>query len=181
MVAEYVVATHRSDDVGRFETRRIDGKQSNFAQSIGAWRLVRSDVMSFSSYSSYYYHYQKKCSRMFLLIHVPHHSCCFYSFIYFLLLLYACRGELLIRTDAISKSWRGGRIMSYRALVIGGNLRGCVGFGVGKAFETEDTVDISCRMARCNIFFVEQAAKPEDHKSSDKEEVAVEKDAQELC
>jgi ribosomal protein S5 len=52
--------------------------------------------------------------------------------------------------------WRGGRIESYRALVIGGNLRGCGGFGIGKAFEPEDAVEIASRMARRNIFFVDR-------------------------
>lgn len=52
--------------------------------------------------------------------------------------------------------WRGGRIDSFRALVIGGNLRGCGGFGIGKAFEAEDAVEIACRMARRNIFFVDR-------------------------
>lgn len=66
------------------------------------------------------------------------------------------RGEMLIRTDRVCKMWRGGRIESYRALVIGGNLRGCGGFGVGKAFEPEDAVEIACRMARRNIFFVDR-------------------------
>lgn len=63
---------------------------------------------------------------------------------------------MLIRTDRVCKMWRGGRIESYRALVIGGNLRGCGGFGVGKAFEPEDAVAIAARMARRNIFFVDR-------------------------
>ena len=63
---------------------------------------------------------------------------------------------MLIRTDRVCKMWRGGRIESYRALVIGGNLRGCGGFGVGKAFEPEDAVEIACRMAKRNIFFVDR-------------------------
>mmetsp|Transcript_3608 Transcript_3608/g.6783 ORF Transcript_3608/g.6783 Transcript_3608/m.6783 type:complete len:392 (+) Transcript_3608:3-1178(+) len=65
-------------------------------------------------------------------------------------------GEMLIRTDRVCKMWRGGRIESYRALVVGGNLRGCGGFGVGKAFEPEDAVEIACRMAKRNIFFVDR-------------------------
>jgi small subunit ribosomal protein S5 len=65
-------------------------------------------------------------------------------------------GELLIRTDRVCKMWRGGRIESYRALVVGGNLCGCGGFGVGKAFEPEDAVEIACRMAKRNIFFVDR-------------------------
>eukprot|EP00536_Pseudo-nitzschia_multiseries_P012128 jgi/Psemu1/31020/gm1.31020_g len=63
---------------------------------------------------------------------------------------------MLIRTDRVSKMWRGGRVVSFRALVIGGNLRGCAGFGVGKAFEPEDAVEIACRMAKRNIFFVDR-------------------------
>lgn len=65
-------------------------------------------------------------------------------------------GEMLIRTDRVSKMWRGGRVVSFRALVIGGNLRGCGGFGVGKAFEPEGAVEIACRMAKRNIFFVDR-------------------------
>ena len=66
------------------------------------------------------------------------------------------RGDLLIRTDMVRKMWRGGRIESFRALVVGGNLNGCAGFGVGKEFEPEDAVEIACRMARHNIFFVDR-------------------------
>jgi small subunit ribosomal protein S5 len=65
-------------------------------------------------------------------------------------------GEMLIRTDRVCKMWRGGRIESYRALVVGGNLSGCGGFGVGKSFEPEDAVEIACRMAKRNIFFVDR-------------------------
>ena len=67
-----------------------------------------------------------------------------------------CRGEQLIRTDRVCKMWRGGRIDSFRSLVIAGNLRGCGGFGIGKAFEAEDAVAIACRMARRNLFFVDR-------------------------
>ena len=66
------------------------------------------------------------------------------------------RGEMLIRTDRVSKMWRGGRVVSFRSLVVGGNLRGCGGFGLGKAFEPEDAVEIACRMAKRNIFFVDR-------------------------
>jgi len=65
-------------------------------------------------------------------------------------------GEMLIRTDRVSKMWRGGRVVSFRALVIGGNTRGCGGFGLGKAFEPEDAVAIACRMAKRNIFFLDR-------------------------
>eukprot|EP00525_Craspedostauros_australis_P013949 CAMPEP_0198113298 /NCGR_PEP_ID=MMETSP1442-20131203/5004_1 /TAXON_ID= /ORGANISM="Craspedostauros australis, Strain CCMP3328" /LENGTH=379 /DNA_ID=CAMNT_0043770355 /DNA_START=24 /DNA_END=1160 /DNA_ORIENTATION=+ len=65
-------------------------------------------------------------------------------------------GEMVVRTDRVRKMWRGGRIESFRALVIGGNLTGCGGFGVGKSFEPEDAVELACRMARRNIFFVDR-------------------------
>lgn len=65
-------------------------------------------------------------------------------------------GEMLIRTDRVSKMWRGGRIISFRALVIGGNVRGCGGFGLGKSFEPQDAVEIACRMAKRNIYFVDR-------------------------
>ena len=63
---------------------------------------------------------------------------------------------MLISTDRVCKMWRGGRIESYRALVIGGNLKGCGGFGVGKSFEPQDAVEIASRMAKRNIFFVDR-------------------------
>jgi small subunit ribosomal protein S5 len=63
---------------------------------------------------------------------------------------------MLIRTDRVCKMWRGGRIESFRALVIGGNLNGCGGFGIGKSFEPEDAVNRASRMAKRNIFFVDR-------------------------
>lgn len=64
--------------------------------------------------------------------------------------------EWLITVDRNTKLWRGGRLESYRALVIGGNLNGCGGFGVGKASDPILAVDIAGRRCKRNIFFVDR-------------------------
>lgn len=64
--------------------------------------------------------------------------------------------EMLIQVDRNIKLWRGGRLESYRALVIGGNLNGCGGFGVGKAGDPMDAVSKASRICKRNIFFVER-------------------------
>ncbi|CAB9519506.1 protein S5 [Seminavis robusta] len=65
-------------------------------------------------------------------------------------------GELLIRVDRNIKLWRGGRIASYRALVVGGNLNGCGGFGTGKASDPQGAVLAASRKCKRNIFFVDR-------------------------
>jgi len=52
--------------------------------------------------------------------------------------------------------WRGGRLETYRAMVIGGNLNGCGGFGVGRHPEPLKAVQLAARKCRRNIFFVER-------------------------
>lgn len=52
--------------------------------------------------------------------------------------------------------WRGGRLETYRAMVVGGNLNGCGGFGVGSHKEPLKAVAIASRKARRNIFFVDR-------------------------
>jgi small subunit ribosomal protein S5 len=63
---------------------------------------------------------------------------------------------MLVTADRTIKLWRGGRLESYRALVIGGNLNGCAGFGVGKATEANKALDHASRMCKRNIFFVDR-------------------------
>ena len=41
--------------------------------------------------------------------------------------------EMLVGVNRGIKLWRGGRLESYRALMIGGNCNGCAGFGIGKS------------------------------------------------
>lgn len=64
--------------------------------------------------------------------------------------------EMLVTVDRNIKLWRGGRLESYRALVIGGNLNGCGGFGVGKSTDPLVAVDLAGRHCKRNIFFVDR-------------------------
>ena len=64
--------------------------------------------------------------------------------------------QMLVTVDRNVKLWRGGRLESYRALVIGGNMNGCGGFGFGKATEAFDAVNVAARVCKRNIFFVER-------------------------
>jgi len=63
--------------------------------------------------------------------------------------------EMLISVDRNVKLWRGGRLQSYRALVIGGNMNGCGGFGTGKSKEPIEAVAKASRMCKRNIYFVD--------------------------
>lgn len=65
-------------------------------------------------------------------------------------------GEYLVTVDRTVKLWRGGRLESYRALVVGGNGNGCAGFGIGKNPEPVIAVDLAGRMSKRNIFFVDR-------------------------
>lgn len=51
--------------------------------------------------------------------------------------------EMLITVGRTTKLWRGGRLESYRALVIGGNANGCGGFGIGKSWDPALAVDVA--------------------------------------
>ena len=64
--------------------------------------------------------------------------------------------EMLVTVDRNTKLWRGGRLESYRALVIGGNLNGCAGFGVAKADDPLRAVDMASRHCKRNIFFIDR-------------------------
>ena len=64
--------------------------------------------------------------------------------------------EMLVTVDRNVKLWRGGRLQSYRALVIGGNLNGCGGYGIGKAVDPLKAVDMAGRHCKRNIFFVDR-------------------------
>lgn len=64
--------------------------------------------------------------------------------------------ETIIRVDRVQKVQRGGTMVRYRALVIGGNLNGCAGFGVAKANTPQQATFEAARMARRNIFFIDR-------------------------
>lgn len=64
--------------------------------------------------------------------------------------------EMLVGVNRSIKLWRGGRLESYRALMIGGNCNGCAGFGIGKSSDPIKAVDLAGRRAKRNIFFVDR-------------------------
>lgn len=64
--------------------------------------------------------------------------------------------EYLVDTGRTTKLWRGGRIESFRALVIGGNMNGCGGFGIGKGDDPAKAVNMAGRVSKRNIFFFDR-------------------------
>eukprot|EP00588_Corethron_pennatum_P013266 CAMPEP_0194268848 /NCGR_PEP_ID=MMETSP0169-20130528/3101_1 /TAXON_ID=218684 /ORGANISM="Corethron pennatum, Strain L29A3" /LENGTH=370 /DNA_ID=CAMNT_0039010253 /DNA_START=32 /DNA_END=1144 /DNA_ORIENTATION=- len=64
--------------------------------------------------------------------------------------------EGIVSTDTVQKVTRGGSVMSFRALVVGGNLKGCAGFGTGKGDTPEKAVATASRMCKRNLFFVDR-------------------------
>jgi small subunit ribosomal protein S5 len=52
--------------------------------------------------------------------------------------------------------WCGGRLETFRAMVVGGNLNGCGGFGVGRHPEALKAVQLAAKKCRRNIFFVDR-------------------------
>ena len=63
--------------------------------------------------------------------------------------------EMVVRMDRVQKVQRGGTMVRYRCLVIGGNLRGVAGFGIGKAAEPKEATEAASRMCKRNIFFID--------------------------
>jgi len=63
--------------------------------------------------------------------------------------------ECLIRVDRVQKVQKGGTMLRYRALIIGGNFKGCIGFGVGKANGPEEATQLASKNCKRNVIFVE--------------------------
>jgi small subunit ribosomal protein S5 len=64
--------------------------------------------------------------------------------------------ETIVRVDRVQKTQRGGTKVRYRAMVIGGNLNGCAGFGVAKANAPNEASAAAARVAKRNIFFIDR-------------------------
>lgn len=64
--------------------------------------------------------------------------------------------EMLISTRMGNKLWKGGRLESYRAYMIAGNMNGCGGFGLGQAKEPQKALIYASRLCKRNIFFVDR-------------------------
>lgn len=62
---------------------------------------------------------------------------------------------IILDEDTTQKILPGNRIMSYRALVMIGNMRGAGGFGVGKAATADKAVEAAFRDALNNLIFLD--------------------------
>lgn len=61
----------------------------------------------------------------------------------------------ILDSDQVQKPMPGGRVMSYRALVVVGNLRGAAGYGMGKAKTPADAVVSAFRLLRNSHWIVQ--------------------------
>jgi small subunit ribosomal protein S5 len=61
--------------------------------------------------------------------------------------------ETVIRVDRVQKVTKGGTILRYRCLVVGGNTKGFAGFGIGKANGPQEAAALASRLCKKNIFF----------------------------
>jgi len=64
--------------------------------------------------------------------------------------------ETVVRVDRVQKVQRGGTMVRYRALVVGGNCHGCAGFGIAKRDNPQDATEAAARLCKRNIFFIDR-------------------------
>jgi len=64
--------------------------------------------------------------------------------------------ETVVRVDRVQKVTRGGTIVRYRCLVVGGNTKGVAGFGIGKANGPQEAAVLASRFCKRNIYFVDR-------------------------
>lgn len=62
--------------------------------------------------------------------------------------------DMIVDISRVQKVTRSGTIVSYRALVVGGNTRGVAGYGIGKGAEPDVATASAKRMCHRNIFFL---------------------------
>lgn len=62
--------------------------------------------------------------------------------------------EKIVNIKRISKTTKGGRIMRFSALVIIGDRKGLVGFGMGKSNEVPDAIKKAIKNANNNLFTI---------------------------
>lgn len=62
--------------------------------------------------------------------------------------------EKIVNIKRISKTTKGGRIMRFSALVIIGDRKGTVGFGMGKSNEVPDAIKKAIKNANNNLFTI---------------------------
>jgi small subunit ribosomal protein S5 len=62
--------------------------------------------------------------------------------------------EKVVQVKRISKTTKGGRSMRFSVLVVIGNKKGQIGFGMGKSIEVPDAIQKAIKNAASNIFDV---------------------------
>ncbi len=62
--------------------------------------------------------------------------------------------ERVVAINRVSKTVKGGRVMKFSALVVVGDGKGTVGFGIGKAAEGPDAIRKGIEDAKKNLYHV---------------------------
>ena len=62
--------------------------------------------------------------------------------------------ERVVAINRVSKTVKGGRVMKFSALVVVGDGKGTVGFGIGKAAEVPDAIRTGIEDAKKNLYHV---------------------------
>ena len=62
--------------------------------------------------------------------------------------------EKVVATNRVSKTVKGGRVMKFSALMVVGDGKGKVGFGLGKAAEVPEAIRKGIEDAKKNMFYV---------------------------
>ena len=66
-----------------------------------------------------------------------------------------CWSGVILNTDMVQHTMAGGRVLSHRALVCVGNLKGAAGFGMGKGKTGQDAVTGAFRAALRNLVHID--------------------------
>ncbi len=68
--------------------------------------------------------------------------------------------EKLVSLNRVSKTVKGGRVMKFSALVVVGDQKGKVGFGLGKAAEVPEAIRKGLEAAKKNMFTITSSPAP---------------------